>query len=63
MICSRSYVTEHAHPILTCAVDPGYRREAIAERILPSDLRRGRGAATNASGRFELENREDFGDG
>jgi hypothetical protein len=37
------------NPILTCAVDPRYRREAIAERILPSDLRRGRGAATNAS--------------
>jgi hypothetical protein len=51
------------NPILSRAVEPRYRREAIAERILPSDLRRGRGAATNASGRFELENREDFGDG
>jgi hypothetical protein len=45
------------NPTLTRAVDPRYRREAIA------DLRRGDGAATNASGRFELENREDFDDG
>ena len=44
-------------------VDPRHRPEAIAERILPAELRRGRGAATNASGRFELEKREDFDDG
>src|SRR5271169_5876344 len=45
------------------APDPRHRPEAIAERILPADLRRGRGAATNASGRFELERREAFDDG
>ena len=36
---------------------------AIAERIAPVDRRRGRGAATNASGRFEILAREDFDDG
>ena len=46
----------------TSAVDPRHRPEAIAERILPTD-RRGRGAATNATGRFELQKREDFDDG
>src|SRR5271169_6059299 len=45
------------------APDPRHRPEAIAERILPADLRRGRGAATNASGRFEILAREDFDDG
>ena len=45
------------------APDPRHRPEAIAERILPADLRRGRGAATNATGRFELQKREDFDDG
>src|SRR5258708_25463956 len=45
------------------AIDPRHRLEAIAERIRPADLRRGRGAATNASGRFELQKREDFDDG
>ena len=67
MICSKSYVTEHAHepdpdtePPL---IDPRHRPEAIAERILPADRRRGRGAATNATGRFELQKREDFDDG
>src|SRR6478752_3027617 len=49
--------------IRTPVPDPRHRREAIAERILPADLRRGRGAATNASGRFELQKREDFDDG
>jgi DNA repair photolyase len=47
----------------TAIPDPRHRPEAIAERILPADLRRGRGAATNASGRFELERREAFDDG
>src|ERR1700753_2573389 len=42
---------------------PRHRPEAIAERILPAELRRGRGAATNATGRFELQKREDFDDG
>ena len=45
------------------AIDPRHRPDAIAERILPADLRRGRGAATNATGRFELQKREDFDDG
>jgi len=36
---------------------------AIRERLLPEELRRGRGAATNASGRFEPLSREDFDDG
>src|SRR6201992_3904056 len=44
-------------------VDPRHRPAAIPERILPAELRRGRGAATNATGRFELEKREDFDDG
>ena len=43
--------------------DPRHRPDAIAERILPGELRRGRGAATNASGRFESERREAFDDG
>src|SRR5271156_5508555 len=45
------------------APEPRHRPDAIAERILPAELRRGRGAATNASGRFELERREAFDDG
>ena len=49
--------------IRSAPVDPRHRPEAIAERILPADLRRGRGAATNATGRFELQKREDFDDG
>src|SRR5271166_412143 len=36
---------------------------AIAAPILPAYRRRGRGAATNASGRFEIARREDFDDG
>ncbi len=36
---------------------------AIAERLARHELRRGRGAATNASGRFEILAREDFDDG
>src|ERR1700680_2503125 len=47
----------------TSAPDPRHRPEAIAERILPADMRRGRGAATNATGRFELERRGAFGSG
>ena len=49
--------------IRTSAVDPRHRPEAIAERLAPSERRRGRGAATNVSGRFELQQREDFDDG
>ena len=37
-------------PIRVSPIDPRHRPEAIAERILPAELRRGRGAATNASG-------------
>ena len=40
--------------IRTSAVDPRHRPEAIAERLAPAERRRGRGAATNVSGRFEL---------
>ena len=43
--------------------DPRQNPAAIAERILPGERRRGRGAATNVSGRFEIERREDFDDG
>ncbi len=43
--------------------DPRLSPTAIAERILPAERRRGRGAATNASGRFEVQAREDFDDG
>ena len=43
--------------------DPRHRPAAIAERILPGERRRGRGAATNVSGRFEIERREEFDDG
>ena len=45
------------------AVDPRHSPAAIAERLAPSERRRGRGAATNVSGRFELLKREDFDDG
>ena len=49
--------------IRAAAPDPRHRPEAIAERILPAAFRRGRGAATNATGRFELQQREAFDDG
>ena len=49
-------------PSLSSA-DPRHRPAAIAERILPGERRRGRGAATNVSGRFEILSREDFDDG
>jgi len=45
------------------APDPRHAPAAIAERLLPPERRRGRGAATNASGRFEILAREDFDDG
>jgi DNA repair photolyase len=45
------------------AAHPRHRPEAIAQRLLPAGRRRGRGAATNASGRFETERREAFDDG
>ena len=50
-------------PTRSYASDPRNRPEAIAERVLPAEIRRGRGAATNASGRFETERREAFDDG
>jgi len=49
-------------PSLSSA-DPRHRPAAITERILPGERRRGRGAATNVSGRFEILSREDFDDG
>jgi DNA repair photolyase len=35
----------------------------FADRLAPSDLRRGRGSASNATGRFEVFTTEDFDDG
>ena len=43
--------------------NPRHEPAAIAERVLPAERRRGRGAATNASGRFEILSRQDFDDG
>ncbi len=43
--------------------DPRHDPAAIAERLLPADRRRGRGAATNVSGRFETLAREEIDDG
>ena len=45
------------------AVGPRRGPAAIAARILPRERRRGRGASTNVSGRFEIQAREDFDDG
>jgi DNA repair photolyase len=45
------------------ARDPRHVLVDIAARVLPPERRRGRGAATNASGRFESLSREDFDDG
>jgi DNA repair photolyase len=50
-----------AHAI--AAVPARHNPNAIVERLLPEDRRRGRGAATNASGRFEPLRRDDFDDG
>ena len=36
---------------------------SFGDRLAPSDVRRGRGAASNATGRFEIVKREDFDDG
>ena len=45
------------------ALDPRHSPTAIADRLAPHERRRGRGAATNASGRYEILAREDFDDG
>ena len=45
------------------AFDPRYEPAAIAERLAAPERRRGRGAATNATGRFEIQAREAFDDG
>src|SRR5271165_4116242 len=50
-------------PAFSLPSEPRHSPVAIAERILPPERRRGRGAATNASGRFEIQVREDFDDG
>ena len=67
MICSKSYVREHEHEPdpdpNPRSPRPAHSPSAISEHILPADLRRGRGAATNVSGRFELQKREEFDDG
>ena len=44
-------------------VDPRFSPATVAGRLLPTDRRRGRGAATNPSGRYEIQSREDFDDG
>ncbi len=49
-------------PALSSA-DPRHGPAAIDERLAPAERRRGRGAATNVSGRFEILSREDFDDG
>jgi DNA repair photolyase len=53
------------NPIHALAVSANPRQEsaAIAERFVPAERRRGRGAATNLSGRFETEKRDAFDDG
>jgi DNA repair photolyase len=43
--------------------NPRHDPAAIAARLLDAERRRGRGAASNVSGRFEREVREDFDDG
>ena len=45
------------------SLDPRHSPAAIADRLAPHERRRGRGAATNASGRYEILAREDFDDG
>ena len=52
-------------PVPARSTDAPSRHEpaAIAERLVPHQRRRGRGAATNASGRFETLAREAFDDG
>jgi len=43
--------------------DPRHEPAAIADRLALPERRRGRGAATNVSGRFEIQTRVDFDDG
>ncbi len=50
-------------PLRSSPGDARHHPAAIAERLLPADRRRGRGSATNVSGRFETLKREDFDDG
>ena len=45
------------------SADPRHEPAAIAARLVPPERRRGRGAATNVSGRYETETREAFDDG
>src|SRR5271157_1880294 len=45
------------------STDPRHKPAAIAERLALPERRRGRGAATNVSGRFEILARENFDDG
>ncbi len=51
------------NPAQLPALSPSHTPAAIAARLTPHERRRGRGAATNASGRFEIFAREDFDDG
>ncbi len=50
-------------PLRSAAGEARRHPVAIAERLLPAERRRGRGSATNVSGRFETLKREDFDDG
>jgi DNA repair photolyase len=50
-------------PAHSSAAQSRHSPTAIAERLVSHERRRGRGAATNVSGRFETLAREDFDDG
>ena len=52
-----------SHIPMRAPADPRHSPAAIAERLIPAEQRRGRGAATNVSGRFEALKREEFDDG
>ena len=66
MFCSKHADSGHADDPDASPFFPDEARHhpaAIAERLLPAERRRGRGAASNVSGRFETLRREDFDDG
>ena len=62
MICSDERPMTGTHDPPSSGGAP-QSRAAVADRLVPKERRRGRGAATNASGRFEVYSREDFDDG
>src|SRR6516225_5261969 len=65
MVCSEDAIVGRVmnHIPMRAPADPRHSPAAIAERLIPAEQRRGRGAATNVSGRFEALKREDFDDG